>query len=303
MIITFHPHIFVVPYVCGVVANVQRTNMIDDRIQWVSTIAANSIVVALRHKRRHIQFGRKRYECRDFLIHRTGMFETFQMETNHHRQCAHRQLFRWLLIRFARRTLDFGTRAQVFGARKTFKAIDQRFWWSTALLRFAQVQRNVPKWIDRRGDTLTRLANNITLQSTGEYLIDDAIAFGRIRIEDDIFLVFVLVGGRLGILAMMVQNVECGNEEFVRVLLLVAGQMPCMIPNEMQQSMQRYWSFGTRIEFLEQTRYLAHQTFCRQFRRALVSLGNEIAMQQRGVNEGLEYAIHKARRAQVQQPT
>lgn len=273
--------------------------MIDHRIQWVSTIATDPIVVALRHKWRHIQFGRKRYECWDFLIHRTGMFEAFQVKTNHHGQCAHRQLFCWLLVRFARRTLDFGTRAQVFGARKTLKAIDQRFWWSASLLRLAQIQWNVPKWIDGRGYTLTRLAHNIALQSTGEYLVDDAIAFGRICVHDDIF--FVLFGGHLGVFTMMMQYIECGNEEFVCVLLLVAGQMSCMIPNEMQQSMQRYWSLGTRIEFLKQTRYLAHQTFCRQLRCAFVPLGNEIAMQQRCVDQCLKYAIHETCRTQIQQ--
>ena len=38
---------------------------------------------------------------------------------------------------------------------------------------------------------------------------------------------------------MSVEHVQSCDKEFVRILLLVSGQMPSVCPNEVQQSMER----------------------------------------------------------------
>lgn len=86
---------------------VDRSDMIDHRVQTVHVIAQR--IVHLTHERFHIQFERERNERRDFLIDLTGMFESFQMEAGDNGQRMHRQLFRRLLVHFARATFDFRT--------------------------------------------------------------------------------------------------------------------------------------------------------------------------------------------------
>lgn len=89
VIVTFHPNVFVVSNVGGVVADVESADVIDDRVQRVPAVAADAIVVSLGHERRHIEFGGKRYECGNFLIHRAGMLEAFQMKAYYNWQCSH----------------------------------------------------------------------------------------------------------------------------------------------------------------------------------------------------------------------
>lgn len=117
------------------------------------------------------------------------------------------------------------------------------------------------KFTDCRRHTVARLTHHVALQTTGEYLIDDARTVSRIR--DDflvlryVFLVltafqFLHFGFR--VLAMSMQYIECGDEKLVCILLLIAGQMTGVRPNQMQQSMQRQWCTCSRIEFLQSIR-------------------------------------------------
>ena len=47
---------------------------------------------------------------------------------------------------------------------------------------------------------------------------------------------------------MLVEDVECGNEELVRILLLVAGEVPRVSPHQMKQSVRRVRHTRTRVK-------------------------------------------------------
>jgi hypothetical protein len=64
------------------------------------------------------------------------------------------------------------------------------------------------------------------LESARENLINDAVALVRIAISVS----------RVGPLAVPVQHVQGGYEKFMSVLLFVAGQVPGVRPDQVQQS-------------------------------------------------------------------
>lgn len=167
-------------HVRRVMASVQAAHVVDDRIQRVREIAEP--VTLLGHERRHVQFRGERDERGDFLVDQTRVLEALQVETRHNRHGPHRQLLRGLLVALARAALDLGTAAQMLGPSEPFQAVDQRLRWSTAcVMRFAQVQGNIPERVNCRGHTFAVLADHITLQATREDLINDAAALCGIR--------------------------------------------------------------------------------------------------------------------------
>lgn len=306
VIVALHPHVLLVAYVGRVMARLQRSNVIDDRVERIPEIAVAVVVVVLGHERRHIEFGGKRNECGDLLVHQTGMFEALQVETGDDRQGAHRQLLGRLLVRFAGGAFDFGARSEVFGPRESLQAVDQRLGRTAAVVHFAQIERDVPERIDGGRDAVARLADDVRLQSPGEDLIDDAGAVHRIWVvrrrrrrqrRCQFTLLPVLIQFR--VLAVSVQHVQRGNEELLGVLLLVARQMARMVPDQMEQTMQRQWHRHARIELLEQTADLADQTLGRQLGAALVAFGQEVVAQQWRMDERLHDAVHEAGGAEI----
>lgn len=163
------------------------------------------------------------------------------MERHHAGQSAQAELFGGLLVGFAGRALDFGRRSEMLGPSVPLQAVYQRFWSNTTMrCCFAQVQRNVPKRIVRGGHSVAGLAHHIALQHAREDLVNDAITLavamrtarvagiGSTSRARAVALAFVL---RLCLHAVPMQHVQSGDEELVRILLLVAGQVLRMVPN------------------------------------------------------------------------
>lgn len=107
--------------------------------------------------------------------------------------------------------------------------------------RLPQIQRNIPKGIKGGGHSVAGLTHHIALQHAREDLVDDAIALAiAMRAARaagigtaaagtrTIALALVL---RLGFDAVPMQHIQGGDEELVRILLLVAGEVLGMVPD------------------------------------------------------------------------
>lgn len=64
-------------------------------------------------------------------------------------------------------------------------------------------------------------------------------------------------------LAVPVEHVKGGYEEFVSVLLLVSRQVPRVGPYQMQQLMKRQRSLAARVKLLKEMRDFANETTAR----------------------------------------
>lgn len=100
-------------------------------------------------------------------------------------------------------------------------------------------------------------------------------------------------------LAVAVQHVQRGDEELVRVLLFVPGQVTGVVPDQMQESVQRKGATVAVVELLEQFGHLADQTSLRCFNATLVAFGQKVVPEEWRVDERLHNAVHKASGAQV----
>jgi hypothetical protein len=81
------------------------------------------------------------------------------------------------------------------------------------------------------------LAHNIRLESSSEDLVNNAIT-----------VVWICSWKRVGFFTVAVHHIQCSNEEFMRILLFVASQVPRVCPDEMKQAVQCQWGLITRIE-------------------------------------------------------
>ena len=98
-----------------------------------------------------------------------------------------------------------------------------------------------------------------------------------------------------------VKQVQGGDEELVRVLLLVPGEVVRVGPDHVQQLVGREGGALATEEVLEQLRDLAHNA--RVLRGCLthVPVREEVVPQLRGVDQHLHDAAHEARVAQIDQ--
>jgi len=94
-------------------------------------------------------------------------------------------------------------------------------------------------------------------------LIDDTLAVMRVVFDQY----------RSGF-AVFMKDIQCSNEEFMGILLLIACQMSDVGPNQMEKFVKRQWSFVAGIELLEQMGYLADQTETRL--RAVMTVSKEV---------------------------
>jgi len=152
-------------------ASLERALVIDNSEKRVSVIAEGSVlavfrhtldrraivisVASVRHERRHVELFGKRNERRDLFVLYTGVLESLEMKTRHNRQLLHRQLLRALLIGLTFAALYLGTRAEMFGSRESLETVEQRSRRSVTVGsrctgRGSEVERNVPKRVDRR---------------------------------------------------------------------------------------------------------------------------------------------------------
>lgn len=74
-----------------------------------------------------------------------------------------------------------------------------------------------------------------------------------------------------------------------------------MVPDQVQQPVQREGAPVPVVELLEQFRHLAHQTTLRRLDATVVPLGQEVVAQQRRVYERLHDAVHEAGGPEIQQ--
>lgn len=95
-------------------------------------------------------------------------------------------------------------------------------------------------------NVLASLTDNIALKAPSKYLIDDT--FAVMRVVSDQY--------RSGF-AVSVKDVQCSDEEFMGVLLLITRQMFDMGPNQMEKFVKRQRGFVAGIELLEQVGYFA----------------------------------------------
>lgn len=112
-------------------------------------------------------------------------------------------------------------------------------------------------------NVLASLTNNIALKAPSKYLIDDTFAVMRV-VFDQYWSSFT----------MSMKDIQCSNEKFVGILLLVTCQVSDVGPNQMEKLVKRQWSLVARIELLEQMGYLANQTATRL--RAVMTVSKEV---------------------------
>ena len=98
-----------------------------------------------------------------------------------------------------------------------------------------------------------------------------------------------------------VEQVQGGDEELVRVLLLVPGEVVGVGPDHVQQLVRREGRALATEEVLEQLRDLAHNARVLRGRLTHVPVREEVVPELRGVDQHLHDAAHEARVAQVDQ--
>lgn len=157
------------------------------------------------------------------------------------------------------------------------------------------IDDNIPEYRKKKfNNLLASLTDDIALQAPGEYLVDDAITVVRVVLDDE-------RRGLRVLLAVPVQYVQGGDEELVRILLLVSGEMARMCPDEVEQFMEDQRRLVARVELLEKTRDLADEAAV--WLRAVMPIGQKVVAQQRRVDQRLDYAVHETSTAQVYQTT
>lgn len=95
------------------------------------------------------------------------------------------------------------------------------------------------------------------------------------------------------------KDIQCSNEEFVCVLLLITRQMSDVRPNQMKEFVKSQRGLVARIKLLEQMGYLADQTAI--WLRAVMTVSKKIISQQWCVNQCLYNAIHEAGFSKIDQ--
>lgn len=245
MVVALEPAPLHLPHISGVVSGVQRAQVVDNSEQRVTVIFEDTLRrVAIvnrinrppmrRHKRRHIEFGGKRHERRYLSIDLRRVLEPFEMETGDYWQSLQSQLLRRFAVGSTVRALNLGRRAQMFGPGEALEA-------GLEGARAGDVQAYVPERVDGRRHSRAGSADDVTLQAPREYLINDAVA-------TSVFFLFRIFNA---VHAVPVQHVQRGDEELVRVLLLVAREVARVRPDEVQQAVQRQRRLGARVELLE----------------------------------------------------
>jgi len=232
----------------------------------------------------------ERYKRINFLMKPIAMFKSFKMKTSNDGQLLHSELLSRLLIRVTIGTLNLGAGTQVLGPSEHIEAVCEGGGQLAAGGRAGgQVEGDVPEGVYGGGDAAAALADHVGLQAARE----DAVYDARARPA-------ALAVLRLRALRVPVQHVQRGDEELVRVLLLVAGQVARVRPDEVQQRLQQQGRLRAAVELLKQSRNLAHEAQ----RRVVVEVAHmllreEEVSQQRGVCESLHDAAHEARVPQV----
>lgn len=182
MIVALEPAAFHLADVGGVMAGVQRAQVVhhgEQRISVVLEYPTGRVVVVRRalvdgatvggHEGRHVQLGRERHEGGYLPVDLGRVLEAFQVETGHYRECLQGELLGGLPVGPAVGALDLGARAQVLGAGETLQAGLQR-------TGPRHVEADVPEWVDGGGDTRARGAHDVALETAREDLVDDAVA-------------------------------------------------------------------------------------------------------------------------------
>lgn len=152
-----------------------------------------------------------------------------------------------------------------------------------------QIQADVPERVYCGGNPMADLAGDVRLQSSSEDLVNDAAA-----------VVWIVGFFPIVIFAVSVQHIKSSDEELVSVLLLVAGEMSCVSPDQVQQPEGNVRRAVTRVELLKELRHFTHQAGV-GLHLTLVSVGQEEVPQQWSVCESLNDAVHKARVPKVYQ--
>ena len=153
-----------------------------------------------------------------------------------------------------------------------------------------QVQRDVPERVNCCGHILARLADHIALKLTRKHGIHNAVAISRVHVRPSN--------------EVLVEQIESGDEELVRILLLIACQMVCVCPGHVQQDMWDQGRFDARIELLEQTRELADNALLPLafvVTTVGVSVGKEIVPEWNRVDQTLHNHTHETGIAKVNQ--
>lgn len=100
-------------------------------------------------------------------------------------------------------------------------------------------------------------------------------------------------------LAMSVQHVEGGYEEFVSILLLVTRQMSRVRPYQVEQLVESQGCLTARVELLKEVRHLANQAT--GWLRTVMPISEEVIAQQRGMYQRLYDAVHKTGAPKIDQ--
>lgn len=98
---------------------------------------------------------------------------------------------------------------------------------------------------------------------------------------------------------MPMEDVQCGDEKFVSILLLVASQMSGVRPDQVEELVKCQRGLAAGVKFLEQMGYLADQAASRL--RAVVTVSKKVVSQQRSVDQRLYDAIHEAGAPEIDQ--
>lgn len=264
----------------------------------------------------------------------------FQVETGHNRQLLQWQLLCGLLIRITVITLDFRA-TQMFGSGEHSKTIVQRDWLCIRLagVWIDQIETKVPDgilhWADATVDEIKSVGSKSTQrslypqawQTTSDWRLPVKILsmmqLHCLLVEMSLIPVqgkrIVKKCQRLGKRFtgwVAVKNIESGDEKFMSILLLVAGQVFRMGPHQMQQPIWNVWIVLAGIELhkevavsfehltidsylLYQLGHFTNQTLGRVDKFAIMLIGEEIVSQWRSVNQSLYDAVHETSAAQI----
>ena len=124
----------------------------------------------------HVNDLREVHPGGDLLVKPAGVLEPLEMEGSDDREFLKCELLGALLVSVTVAAPDLAAAAQVLGLGESLQAVGQ-----TDRVRVrdgGEVQRDVPEWINGRGDSLADLTDNVALQLPSEDGVDNTGAGG-----------------------------------------------------------------------------------------------------------------------------
>ena len=166
-------------------AGIQGTDVVDDSEENVFIIRFSEEEVsvsagfpAVSDEWGHVNDLREVHPGGDLLVKPAGVLEPLEMEGSDDREFLKCELLGALLVAVTVAAPDLTAAAQVLRLGEPLQAVGQAD--RVRVRDGGEVQRDVPEWVNSRGDSLTDLTDNVALEFPREDGVDNAGTGGRL---------------------------------------------------------------------------------------------------------------------------